>query len=111
MRSLLTESLRQQGFEAYEFHDRGQSIVTVGSFDRMSLPGPNGQSVPNPQVQETLRTFGVQVGSVPGNPLMEVPTSEVARRKQQFPRSWKLLDMQPSVIAVPKPPVSAAYLR
>ena len=31
---ILTESLRQQGYEAYEFHDRDQSIVTVGSFDR-----------------------------------------------------------------------------
>jgi hypothetical protein len=107
----LTESLRRQGYEAYEFHDRGQSIVTVGSFDLASVPGPNGQLVANPQIQETLRTFGVQVGSVPGNPLMEVPTSEVARRKQLFPRSWKLLDMQPSVIDVPKAPVSAAYLR
>jgi hypothetical protein len=107
----LTESLRRQGFEAYEYHDRGQSIVTVGSFEHVNMPGANGQSLPNPQVQETLRTFGVQVGSVPGNPLMEVPASEVARRKELFPRSWKLLDMQPSVIAVPKQPVSAAYLR
>ena len=30
----LTEALRAKGVQAYEFHDRASSIVTIGSFDR-----------------------------------------------------------------------------
>jgi hypothetical protein len=108
---LLTEALRKQGYDAYEFHDRQQSIVTVGSFDMVSVPGPNGQPVANPQIQQRMRTFAAQVGSNPGSPVMEIPKSEIERRKQQFPTAWKLLDLQPTVIQVPKRAVGAAYLR
>jgi hypothetical protein len=34
---LLTEELRSHGWEAYEFHDRTESIVTIGSFDQVAL--------------------------------------------------------------------------
>jgi len=108
---LLTESLRKQGYEAYEFHDRQQSIVTIGSYDLLSMPGPNGQAVPNPQIQHVVRTFGVSVGATPGNPVMEVPRTEMDRRRQLFASNWNLLDLQPVVIEVPKRAVGSAYLR
>ena len=39
----LVEVLRNQGYEAYEFHDRGSSIVTVGSFDSVGTPRADGK--------------------------------------------------------------------
>ena len=38
----LCQSLRKRGFEAYEFHDRYASIVTVGSFNDIGYKLPNG---------------------------------------------------------------------
>ena len=34
----MTVALRAKGYEAYEFHDRYASIVTVGSYDRPDDP-------------------------------------------------------------------------
>ncbi len=39
----LTEALRMKGYEAYEFHDRYASIVTVGSFDSVGTPRADGR--------------------------------------------------------------------
>jgi hypothetical protein len=107
----LTESLRRQGYEAYEFHDREQSIVTVGNFEVASIPGPNGSPTMPPQIDRLARVFGVQVAAAPGNTAMEMPLHEIQRRKQAFPHGWSLLDLHPEVIHVPKRPLSAAYLR
>ena len=76
--------------------------MTVGSFDMLNVPGPQGKPVTNPQVDRLTKVFGVQVAATPGNPLMEIPTQEVARRKQAFPSTWNLLDLHPVVIQVPK---------
>jgi hypothetical protein len=107
----LTESLRRQGYEAFEFHDREQSIVTVGSFEVETVRGSNGQPVTPPQIDRLTRVFGVQVAAAPGNTAMEMPLQEIQRRKQAFPHGWSLLDLHPTVIQVPKRPLSAAYLR
>jgi hypothetical protein len=107
----LTESLRRQGYEAYEFHEREQSIVTVGNFEIAAVPGPNGRPVTPPEIDRLMRVFGVQVAPNPGNTAMEMPLAEIQRRKQAFPHGWSLLDLHPAVISVPKRPLSAAYLR
>jgi hypothetical protein len=38
----LAAKLREKGVEAYEFHDRYSSLVTVGSFDSLGSTAPNG---------------------------------------------------------------------
>lgn len=40
--NLLTIALRDRGVEAYEFHDRDESIVTVGSFKQLGRPQADG---------------------------------------------------------------------
>ncbi|HEY6563598.1 MAG TPA: hypothetical protein VIY86_03835, partial [Pirellulaceae bacterium] len=40
---LLTEQLRRRKIEAYEFHDRYESVVTVGSFDELGTTGLDGE--------------------------------------------------------------------
>ena len=44
-------SLRRHGYDAYEFHDRTESIVTIGSFDHVGERLANGQLAPSPEVQ------------------------------------------------------------
>jgi hypothetical protein len=46
----LTVLLRKQGWQAWEFHDRDQSIVCVGSLSQLTVPGPDGQPAVHPEI-------------------------------------------------------------
>jgi len=78
----LCRILRERGVEAYEFHDRFSSIVTVGSFDQAGRRLPDGTMVPDPHIQQIIQQFqgqvinGIQCSPQPR--LIEVP--RVARR-------------------------------
>lgn len=65
---LLAEKLREHGWEAYEFHDRTESIVTIGSFDQVAQRLPDGRSIPTSQVQQIVETFGA-LYDTPADPL------------------------------------------
>ncbi|HEV3416441.1 MAG TPA: hypothetical protein VG056_06500, partial [Pirellulales bacterium] len=54
----LTESLRKTGVEAYEFHDRFSSVVTIGSFNSVGTPRQDGKTEINPKIYEIMRTYG-----------------------------------------------------
>ncbi len=54
----LTVALRQKGYEAYEFHDRGASMVTVGSFNTLGTPRPDGKLELDPRIVKIMQTFG-----------------------------------------------------
>jgi len=64
----LTEALRMKGYEAYEFHDRYASLVTVGSFDSVGTPRPDGKIEINPQVHQIIEVFRGQSANVDGPP-------------------------------------------
>ncbi len=53
----LTEALRIKGYEAYEFHDHNASLVTVGSFDSVGTPRPDGKTEINPQAYKIIEFF------------------------------------------------------
>jgi hypothetical protein len=78
----LCKFLRANGVEAYEFHDRFASIVTVGGFDQPSRQMPDGTMIADPRIQQTIQQYrgrtinGVQCSTEPR--LIEVP--RVARR-------------------------------
>ncbi len=59
----MTMALRglKDPWEAYEFHDRNQSIVTVGSFDEVRMRMPDQREVLKRDVQIILRTFDASV--------------------------------------------------
>lgn len=65
---LLTEELRKHGYDAYEFHDRTESIVAIGSFDQVGQRLANGQLAPTPEVQKIIQTFGAAYDT-PADPL------------------------------------------
>ena len=52
---LLTEELRSNGVEAYEFHDRHESYVCVGSYDWISKAGANGTKYNNPEIVKVIK--------------------------------------------------------
>ena len=101
----LTIALRAKGYEAYQFHDRKQSIVTVGSFSRAEQVNKEGRVVYPPEVQELLQRFcakrqgtspdlrhpGLQTGILPET-LLGIP-----------------FDIQPVLISVPQRSVSSDF--
>jgi hypothetical protein len=104
----LTVALRAKGYEAYQFHDRRQSIVTVGYFDRPPEKAPGGQMVYNPQVRDLIQRFcakqrklelagvqhpGLQSGIVPEK-LLDIP-----------------FDVHPTLIPVPQRSLSSDFAR
>lgn len=80
----LCEEMRRKGWEAYEFHDRTESWVSVGSFD--SVVDGSGQPLHEPM--EIVRTFGAAHNTSP-TPLekqrgAQVESARAQEVKQQF---------------------------
>lgn len=91
----LCEALRLKGYEAYEFHDRCASIVTVGSFDTLGTQLPDGKIDLNPKIYEVIKEFSVDPvkGGQPKS-LIGIP-----------------FDVQAVPVVVPRRSVAADYAR
>ena len=87
----LTEALRRQGWQAWEFHDRDSSIVCVGSIDQLSMPQGNGRPTVHPEITRIVAGLG--------------PDPAALASGQVVPRSFDgiMLDVQPKPIDVPRP--------
>jgi hypothetical protein len=92
----MTVALREKGFEAYEFHDRYSSMVTVGSFDSVGTPRSDGKIEINPQVHTIMTHFGPDTKKDPAKPtaqsLIGIP-----------------FDLQPMPVEVPQRSISSDY--
>jgi hypothetical protein len=64
----LTEALRMKGWEAYEFHDRNVSMVTVGHFDSVGAQQADGTVKAIAEVQRIVDVCGIQKIEKPGRP-------------------------------------------
>jgi hypothetical protein len=136
----LTVALRSKGWEAYEFHDRYESYVCVGSFDQMQ-PLPDGRLAPaTREAQIIVNTFGaatpMQSLEQPGYDELGVKQEDVrklelkqqaimAQFDSQFSRGFGEttpgfhpkrfvglpFDIQPQPIEAPKKTISSAYAR
>ena len=84
----LCKALRERGVEAYEFHDRYGSIVTVGSFDQYEQRLPNGAVQYHPVILQIIQQYQ---GQVTGNSYKPVIIDGVE------------CDLLPRVIEVPRP--------
>jgi len=90
----LTEALRMKGYEAYEFHDRYASIVTVGSFDSVGTPRADGKIEIDRNVKAVLDQFKSDQstpGVITAKTLVGIP-----------------FDPQPILVHVPKRTATAA---
>jgi len=98
MAQKLTEYLRSKGWEAYQFHDRHSSIVTVGSFNSVGIPRPDGKTEINPAVHKIMQTFA------PQRTPTGAPGKQRTLTKMNIP-----LDLQPMPVKVPQQSVTQSY--
>jgi hypothetical protein len=98
--SNLCAALRDKGVEAYEFHDRTESIVTVGSFQEVGQKRPDGKTEINPAVHRIMKEYGPIERPKPG-------TDEV----ELYARTLKGIrfDPQPLPVEVPRQSIATAY--
>ncbi|NOZ40916.1 MAG: hypothetical protein GXP24_11925 [Planctomycetes bacterium] len=125
---LLTMALREKGWEAYEFHDRHQSYVTVGSFDE-------GQQVANDSIRLNDRDAQIIIdtfGALTPNNIFNRPAQQDLQLEQQKKRQFAKrlgnqgqvasgfhpkkfvglpFDIYPKPVVVPRRSVSSAYAR
>ncbi len=99
---LLTEALCKMGYDAYEFHDRSSSIVTIGSFDSVGTRRADGKIEINPAVHHIMKTFGAETSIEPGK------APQVGQAKKLGPIPF---DMQPMPVEVPRRAISVDYAR
>lgn len=91
----MVKELRKQGVEAYQYHDRHRSLVTVGSFDVLGREFPDGRFEYAPEIRKVVNEFSAfnaqKARVVPGK--QGVAANHVA----MIP-----FDVEPTPIAVPK---------
>jgi hypothetical protein len=101
----LTLALRRQGVEAYEFHDRHESMVTVGSFQSVGSPRPDGKTEINPSILALISAYGPKRQALPG-PGGQNVTGLEPRTLAGIP-----FDVQPIPVRVPRRSIAADYAK
>ena len=97
----LVTALRKQNIEAYEFHDRNESIVTVGSFDRVGVRQLDGKFQFDPMVYKIMSIYKAQ----------RVPITNSSQASFR-PRALDGIpfDIQPRPAFVPKRSIGSSFL-
>jgi hypothetical protein len=98
----LTVALRARGVEAYEFHDRVESIVTVGSFDSVGEPRADGKTEINPTVHKIMKMYGASQRELPGGGTLGLQPRTLA---------GITFDVQAVPVHVPRRSVASAFAR
>jgi hypothetical protein len=100
--SRLCAALRDKGVEAYEFHDRTESIVTVGSFNDVGQPRPDGKTEINPVMHKIMQDYGPIEHPKSGTNQVELYARVEKSCNIRF-------DPQPTPVEVPRQSLAAAY--
>jgi len=94
--NLLCRALRKKGVEAYEFHDRHESYVCVGSFDWATKKLDSGKDFLNPEMADVIRQYKATPTQT-ANGTALVPRTIAAFKKYDI-----AFDTQPLPATVPK---------
>jgi hypothetical protein len=96
----MTKQLREDGIEAYQFHDRHASMVTIGNFERLGTTGPNGKFEYDPAIRAVMETYraGDKIELTPKGPGL------AAKHVASIP-----FDVKPTPIAVPRKSKRSIY--
>lgn len=120
----LTRELRKLGYDAYQFHDRYSSIVTVGNFKSPGTKLKNGDIDFDPRIKKIVATFSAGDSNA-NDPLLSqvqsasrVLSSQGMNTQAVAPKRinvgtynqpiWIPLDVQSAVVQIPKRPFSMA---
>ena len=98
----LTLALRKQGIEAYEFHDRYESIVTVGSFDTDGKELETRQVEINPGIHNIMKQFSATKQRLPGQQGIGLQPRRL---------NGINFDVQPLPMRVPRRSIAMDYVR
>ncbi len=106
----LCEALRNSGVEAWEFHDRDCSFVTVGSFDQYGKLQKDGHTELDPQVAAIMKKYGGELVNEPGGDskyraytiVVDVPDPSSGAAKPKKRRMSLACDLRPVIIVVPQ---------
>ncbi|MEM9186958.1 MAG: hypothetical protein AAGB00_10725 [Planctomycetota bacterium] len=77
---ILAKLMHDAGYEAYSFHNREESIVTVGGFDAATLRQLDGSHAPVPEIAGIIQTFGAAFNT-PQEPLKRAAITSDAKQK------------------------------
>lgn len=106
------EALREKGYEAYEFHDRGMSIVTIGSFDSVGTPfKKDGKTMTelDPKIHKIMETFAAKDQQLPGNFRYGRDMTHPVLGRRPISLDGISLDSQPLPVTVPKRSFSSSF--
>ncbi len=123
---LAAKALRRAGYEAYQFHDRTQSIVTIGSFNELGKVDQRNRFVYDQSIQDIATRFGAtsqvtrtQFGVtqtprilfdlVSQKVIPELNEGDEKSRLKWFSKYSIPFDVRPTPMAVPKPAASSIY--
>ncbi|MGB7325646.1 MAG: hypothetical protein WBD31_12300 [Rubripirellula sp.] len=101
----MTAELRRQGVEAYQFHDRDQSLVTVGSFDTLGRQLPSGKFEYDPQIQALIKKYSAF--NVRPELARQIPKGSNGYASNNV--GMVPFDVQPTAIAIPKQSKRSLY--
>ncbi len=96
--TVLANHLRKQGIEAYEFHDRHESYVCVGSYDWIAKADERGMKRNNPDMVAMIQKFRGRQANVPGKP----GAVQSYSLPKDLAKAGIACDMQPLPVLVPK---------
>jgi hypothetical protein len=101
----MTAKLRADGVEAYQYHDRFRSMVTVGSFEVLGRELPDGRFEYAQEIRAVVRKFSAL--NVSPERARQVPRGTKGRASNNV--GMIPFDVQPTPIAVPKPTKRSLY--
>jgi hypothetical protein len=103
---LVAAVLRSKGVEAYVFHDRCESLVTVGAFDDIGTRMPDGHTELRPGIAKVIRDFEAKKKPVAGQVGLIPRTETVTNDNKTYAVP---LDVSPRLIVVPRESIADIY--
>ncbi len=100
----MTMALRKQGVEAYEFHDRHESYVTVGNFEWVGRAQPDGSQEMNPAIVALIQRYSPNRTPLTGN------DGQALAGLQPKSVAGIPCDVQPWPVEVPKRSIAIDYV-
>lgn len=106
----LCEALRNEGVEAWEFHDRDCSFVTIGSFDQYGKLEADGHTELNPKIAEIMKKYGGELVNDESGAskyraytiVVDVPDPASTSANPKKKRMSLACDLRPVIIVVPQ---------
>jgi hypothetical protein len=96
----MVRELRKNGIEAYQFHDRTRSIVTIGGFDSLGRVAADGSFDYSAEIKEIMKEYRA------GDDVKVSRFGEVIKAKHVASIPF---DVNPTPIAVPKKSKRSIY--